>query len=510
MTAVALLPRNLADERALLGALLVRPELLREAPDLEPGHMFDLRNRKVLEAMRNLEAIGATTFDLEAVDREIALAGATDAVGGIAYLGELALAANHKDKITIAEVRDRSARIRNAAVKRDAAVNGEYRPRSELVVDVGRKDIPPIRSYSTGNPQLDNLLGGGINTRELAVVLGPPGGCKTAFAISLAVHLQRSVPLLYASTELEQHELMARVAANVLGKPWGGIRRGTVERSVIAEALDGLNIRLLGCDLLPMDGDAALKLIEREAKWIAEQQKQPPTVVIDYLQDLARGAERDVRSRVGDHARAVRALSQRLDCAAVAISSVARTFYSARKAAEFREADDPTVYLAAAKESGDVDYAAARVLFLDAEDERDRDERAVRIAVAKSRDARTGFAGARVHQESGRFFAAPDVLGEMAQSGRAAESTTMVSDEADDAMFKRLVREHTDGKRALCTQRYLRVGNKLGRKTIGKERAQASLDRLVEAGRARLVTIERIEGGKAKSRDIYEPVGGSS
>lgn len=385
-----------------------------------------------------------------------------------------------------------------------------YKPRSELVVDVGRKDIPPIRSYSTGILPLDNLLGGGVNTRELAVVLGPPGGCKTAFAISLAVYMQRSVPILYASTELEQHELMARVAAHVLRKPWGGIRRGTLTRERITDALDGLNIRLLGCDVLPMDGDEALQLLEREAKWIADDQNQPPAIVIDYLQDLARGAERDMRSRVGDHARTLRAMSQRLDAAVVAISSVSRTFYSARKAQEYREADDPTVYLAAAKESGDVDYAAARVMFLDADDDRDKDERAVRIAVAKSRDARTGFAGARVISECGVFVAAPEVLDEMAQSGRAAEATSGVSDEADAAMLKRLVREHAENKRELCTKRYLRVGNTLGKRALGKERAESALDRLVQAGRARLVTIQRTEGGKPKEREIYEPIGAAS
>ncbi|HEY0986953.1 MAG TPA: DnaB-like helicase C-terminal domain-containing protein [Kofleriaceae bacterium] len=346
-----------------------------------------------------------------------------------------------------------------------------------------------------------------MNTRELAIVLGPPGSGKTAFAVSLAVHLQRHVPVLYPSTELEQHELMARVTANVLRKPWGGIRRGTLGRERITEAIDGLNIWLLGCDVLPMAGDAAITLIEREAKWIADEQRQPPVIFVDYLQDLARGAERDMRSRVGDHARALRAMSQRLDCALVAISSVARTFYSARKAQEFREADDPTVYLAAAKESGDVDYAAARVLFLDAEDDRDKEERAVRIAVAKSRDARTGFAGARVISECGVFLPAPDVLDQMAQGGRAVEATTVVSDEADQAMFKRLVREHADGKRELCTKRYLRTGNSLGKKPVGKERAEAALDRLVQAGRASLVTIERIEGGKPKAREIYEPIG---
>lgn len=382
-----------------------------------------------------------------------------------------------------------------------------YKPVAQLAVDVAREDIPAIRSYSTGNLQFDNLTGGGINTRELCVVMGPPGGCKTAWAISMAVDLQRRVPVLYASTELEQHELKSRVVANVARKSWAGIRRGVMPRSEQIEILDGLNILLLGSNLLPRDGEAALKLVEREAAWIAKQQKQAPVVFLDYLQELARGADRDVKSRVGDHASTLRAMSQRLDGAVIAISSVSRTYYSAKKAQEFREADDPTVYLAAAKESGDVDYAAARVIFLDAEDDREKPERNVRIAVAKSRDGRTGFAGARVLSECGRFESSPEVVTQMAAPARALAVAADGLSEVDEAIFQRVVREHAKGNREACTARQLRDGNRLGKSPIGKDRAVNALERLVRAGRLKLVPIERKEGDKLKTREIYEPAG---
>ncbi len=68
-----------------------------------------------------------------------------------------------------------------------------------------------------------------------------------------------------------------------------------------------------------------------------------------------------------------------------------------------RAAQDPTQYLGAAKESGDVDYASAAVLFLDVEPQSDMAHRLAQVAVSKSRHGETGFAGARFFGATGRW-----------------------------------------------------------------------------------------------------------
>ena len=386
------------------------------------------------------------------------------------------------------------------AAEQPVGATPQARPRSLIVSEVAKLKTPPIRSYATGNLQLDTLTKGGINTRELMIVMGPPAAGKTAWAISTAIFIQRTIPVLYASTELEAHELMARIAAHILGVAWSGVRRGTVEQAMIIEALDGIQIYVLGCDSLPRNGDEAILAIEGEALRISKEFGVPPLVVIDYLQDLARGAERDLRSRVGDQASWLRAMSQRLDCPLIGVSSVSRTYYSAKKAAEFRELDDAAAYLAAAKESGDVDYAAARVLFLDAEDDRDKPERDVRIAIAKSRDGRTGFAGARMVGESGRWLFAPEVA-EIA----AKESTKADRDAEDEEIMLARIRKEINAENKLCTTNELRAGN-----GISKERAEAALTRLRLARKLRLVDVMRHEAGRQKQRSVFEPIEGAS
>jgi predicted ATP-dependent serine protease len=64
-----------------------------------------------------------------------------------------------------------------------------------MLWEVAARERPPIRSYATGLPELDRLLGGGITTRQLLTLLGPPAAGKTAFAVDLASRLHAIVPI---------------------------------------------------------------------------------------------------------------------------------------------------------------------------------------------------------------------------------------------------------------------------------------------------------------------------
>jgi hypothetical protein len=318
------------------------------------------------------------------------------------------------------------------------------------------------------------------------------------------LHVAPTLPVLYASTELEQHELMARIAGNILGRPWSAIVRGDVPRSLVEAALEPVRIRVIGCDVLPRDGSKALELIELEALADAKEHGVSPLVVIDYLQDLARGSERDLRARIGDLATDIRAMAQRIDCPMITVSSVARSYYSDKRAAELRTHDDPTVYLAAAKECGDVDYASAVVLFLDVEKAGAGPDRAARIAVAKSRHGSTGFAGARFAGASGRWRSAPEAVGELSGPGRAVIAADTKLDDADRAVLAAVARLHGRGDAALCSKSQLRTGC-----GIATGRVPPALERLVHVGKLRVVDVERDEGGKKKRREVYEPVAAS-
>lgn len=304
-------------------------------------------------------------------------------------------------------------------------------PRAMRVAAAATLDKPPIRTYATGFADLDELLGGGAHSRQLCALIGPPSCGKSALAVSLARGWSQLAPLFYVSTELESDELAARFAAPGIPVAWRSIFKGEVDRARVAGALQLMpNVWVLGCELLPRDGDEALQLVASEAITIGNSCGAAPIVVLDYLQDLVRNSARDVRIAAGDLATKLRIIAQRVDCAIVPVCSVSRTYYGKAKFDTAAVDDDATVYLAAAKESGDIDYAAAAIVFLDVEPPRDGGLRDARLAVARARLGRSGFAGARFDGALGLWTSDPTAVTRLSADARAERKRT----ERDDSV----------------------------------------------------------------------------
>jgi len=527
--------------RTLLATIVVRPQLLAAVPELETDDYPDLRERAVWFAIRNLEAkqapIGVEEIEAHLAEQDVERGTVLRLLAGREYLTELIpTASGADDTAASALVRGWADTLRrrreNQAVEVEAEeqrIRGEHeidnialsdadvpivagvpaapdRPPAlvaSLLIDVARRPPRPLRSYPTGMADLDAMLGGGLTTRQLVSVCGPPGAGKSAFAVSAAIYqAARGLPVLYVCTELEEQELMSRHAANIIDRPWSAIARGHVPMEWVYEALARVSVYVIGSEEVPRKAEDAMALIEREARKIGELHTTPPLVIVDYMQDMARGTDREMRGRVGDIATDLRAMAQRLDCAMMAISSVARAYYSDRRAEEMRKLDDPTVYLAAAKESGDVDYASAAVLFLDVAKDEAAQTRPARIAVPKSRHGHTGFAGARFAGPSGRWVSALDAVSVMSSPGRTERSSNTKLDDADQAVLRTVTTMHTSGQGALCTRSHL--AQSCG---IGKPRVPVALDRLVHLGRIRVAVVERQEAdGRTKRRSVYELV----
>lgn len=280
-----------------------------------------------------------------------------------------------------------------------------------MAEDLALIDYPPVVSFPTGFDELDRLLGGGFSTQQLIVLLGKPGAGKTAFIIGCALTCENAAPILYVSTELQHNEILARLCSPLLGVPWRDIVRhkavlpdGTkITKEMCHAALRGKRIAIIGQDEIYKAGEKAIGLIASTAKAMKGKYGAAPITFVDYMQELARGDDAKAKAKNTMVAVAFRMLSQHLDCSIVAVSSVSRGGYG-NAAQALRDADNPEAYLALAKESGDIDYAAATIAFLDVGEERDGEGwRAGRIAVSKSRHGETGFAGLRFHGATGRF-----------------------------------------------------------------------------------------------------------
>lgn len=342
--------------------------------------------------------------------------------------------------------------------------------RAVRLADAARRPKPPLRWYTSGMRGLDEKSGGGLASRTLQVLLGPPGVGKTGFAVSVGVALAGQLPVLHVSTELETDEVAARYGAHLLKVPWTAIERGRVDIASIINALEALHVRCIGCDVLPRDLGQALAMITEEAA------ADGAGVIVDYLQDMIPATVENQKGAVGEAATSLREISQVLDVPVFAVSSVARTWYTASKEASMREANDPRAYLAAAKESGGVDYAAASIYFLDvnlAEDGADYSP--ARVVAAKVRRGQPGFVGARFYGARGGWEYAPEELTKF----KAPSSGERIAEEqrGDDAAVMTALTP------LLSTGLMLPIRDLREQAGIPQKRAVSAITRLLAAGK---------------------------
>src|SRR4051812_21398018 len=92
------LPHNLDAEASILGGIILRNEVLTQLDTLEVEDFYDLKHKVVFAAIRALEA-SAKPVDVVTLENEIEKQGKLDAVGGIAFLGELALRVPTADNV---------------------------------------------------------------------------------------------------------------------------------------------------------------------------------------------------------------------------------------------------------------------------------------------------------------------------------------------------------------------------------------------------------------------------
>lgn len=287
-----------------------------------------------------------------------------------------------------------------------AVINAELKalfepePAAMWISEVAKKPRDPMRFYSTGFEQLDVLLGGGLATRQVCGVIGPPSAGKSAFVNCLVETLQQQIPVLHVSTELPREEVFVRYAALKLGFPWREGMKGLVPHETLEEATKALRIIIIGSDNI--DRTDPLGQIRREASRLREQTGVPPGIIVDYVQMLARGSD-DKHSKVGELTMGLRVLSQDLDCPLIAVFSSRRDFYGGEKVEKLREGDDPTAYLVAAKESGDIEFDCATLLYLDVDKNWEGMPKPGRIAIARCRVGDVGFVGVRAALDVGRW-----------------------------------------------------------------------------------------------------------
>jgi hypothetical protein len=98
--------------------------------------------------------------------------------------------------------------------------------------------------------------------------------------------------------------------------------------------------------------------------------------------------------------------------------------------------DDPTAFLGAAKESGDIEFDCATLMFLDVDKLHEGAEKPARIAVARCRVGDVGFVGIRAQLAIGKFEEDPKALVEMSAESRQQKREQYTSEKAAEVLIR--------------------------------------------------------------------------
>jgi hypothetical protein len=234
------------------------------------------------------------------------------------------------------------------------------------------------------------------------------------------------VPVLYISTELGCRQAIARIAGQILKRPWRQLwEGGTVTGQAIADVTASLNFRCIEF----RDVNETLAI----ANAIADSEGKAPFLILDYLQGASRDPSVDRRLAVSATSDAVLQWCRNTGAVALLVNSVARSMYF--------NSDQKTAgdFVGAAKESGDCEYDAAAVLYVDVDPCPLGGSAAGRIHVAKSRFGAVGTVGVRFHGPSGTFTL--DALGSLTADEREVYEAIEAGAETKEAVLAKVKRK---------------------------------------------------------------------
>ncbi len=421
-------PHSAESERAVLAAVLLRPELLADL-DLTAADFYLDRHQWIFETYGDLAAAGEP-IDLRTVQARLEQRGEFARVGGLAYLAGLEVDLPDLGRLDTyaAIVRERALRRRlletaerlehqAGATDLEAAtiVEAARRELERLELPGARRASPwaaelvgevlaaaearreerlrsgrVVLGLATGIPRLDGLLSG--LQRGLYLLAGAPGVGKTTLSFQLALHAAREVPVVYVTFENSAASLLTKALCTAADRNSQDVARGFLGAEDLAPAAEELAASL--SRLLLVDGDGRLTVTELRAlarRALTQHETTRCLVVVDYLQLWAKTSRElrglaDTRARVDALGGELIDLARRLDAPVLALSSQSRVGGAYGRGGGEAALDS-------LKESGDLEYAADVALFLTAAKERTAQPplRAVDLTIGKNRHGPTGM-----------------------------------------------------------------------------------------------------------------------
>lgn len=421
------MPHSVQAEQSVLGGLLLDNDAIDRIGDLQPADFFVADHRAIFaEIRRSMEA--GKRCDVLTV---------TDALPGITANYVHSLAANTPSSANIGRyaeiVRDRSLRRGLMALSSDMAdaAMTDRKTAAKAIVDTvatrldamadTAEDADPVRAaddmlgyltllqqreegnvraMSTGFPDLDEMLSGGIRRGEVVLVAARPKVGKTGFALSVARHVAFDHSVLMLEMEMPRAQLHDRNMAALAKVSLG---RLMAPKKLEAHEWDSVTAALAKIEHLNLfiDDRAGLRMLDVRNKARRIKRKAGlDLLVIDYLQLME--ADGDNRNaQIESITRGIKTLAKELDIGVLLLSQLNR---------EVEKRTDKRPLPSDLRDSGSIEQDCDVGLFLYRDEiyrEDSPDAGIVEVNVGLNRHGSTGTVGLAYIGDQARFESLP-------------------------------------------------------------------------------------------------------
>ena len=369
-------PHDLEAERAVLGAILVRPDAFREVVDLlAPTDFFRSAHQVVYATMRTL-AQRRAPIDFITIKDLLEQNNTVEAVG-IPYLASLGdgvpkstnirayaqVVTDHADRRCLIELCRESINAlpeeapEAVASRMVESIRTAVRVRGasgatlgDILTTVMASLDETVEAVSTGIEALDRL-GCGFREGEFTILAGRPSHGKTALALHMARTAAQTIPVYIASLEMTKDALALRCLASDARVSFGSLRENMLtqtEHTHISQSLERL-----GALPITIDDHASLTLADLRRAMVAT----PGLLIVDYVQLLPPPPGTSSQNRVhqvGALSRGLKSIAHDLKCSVLALSQLNRQV-------EYRTGEPQSSDL---KESGALEQDADRILLI--------------------------------------------------------------------------------------------------------------------------------------------------
>jgi replicative DNA helicase len=416
-------PQALDAEKALLGAIMLKPDCMYDVSDVVSSDSFYVEKHRVifgairdlftrsdpidvlsvserLKTTKDLERIGGRSYLADLANSVPASANAYHyarlvgktatlraLIEGAEYIAELGFDESRELEDVLDEAEKRLMEITNTpSLHKFVAMRdelGEAWERLEML----QKSKDEMRGIPTGYPALDNLLAG-FQKSDLIILAARPSVGKTALALDIArqTAIQHGNAVGIFSLEMSSQQLVDRLLASEARVDAWKLRTGNLstdsEFERVREAIDRLSTAPIFMDDKPGNNILSMRSVARRMK----REHGLSLIIVDYLQLMSPTGKHSADStvqQVTEISRALKGLARELNVPVLALSQLSRAV----------EQRGGKPRLSDLRDSGSIEQDADVVMFIHRDDKNSENNERTNLAEILVEKHRNGPVG---------------------------------------------------------------------------------------------------------------------